>query len=242
MPPSTITILCHDPLRADIDDVQELTETHEGISRAKTAIQHRILTHYLPLYFPEVERFRGNSRSDWFFAFLEQFPTPESITALSRETFIAEAGDLRRFGHHRQFLKFCGLDLATRQSGLFRGQTELPKYGNARLRRTLWLAGQVAIRQRDNDFRDKFERYIARDRHNADLRRKALTAITAWMARVVLHKLVVATESDLMKAGPGGRGAGAMYNTEVPALPCVPRVAGSVYRPPAMRSRTAPAG
>jgi len=65
----------------------------------------------------------------------------------------------------------------------------LSKYGNARLRRALWLAGQVAIRQKENSFRDKFERSIARDRHNADLRRKALTAITAKMARVV-HAII----------------------------------------------------
>ena len=55
----------------------------------------------------------------------------------------------------------------------------------ARLRRTLWIAGQVAIRQRENGFRHKFERYIAKDRDNPDLRRKALIAITAKMARVV---------------------------------------------------------
>jgi transposase len=54
----------HDPLRAGINDIQELSKTHEAISRAKTEIQHRILTHYLPLYFPEVDRFRGNSRSE----------------------------------------------------------------------------------------------------------------------------------------------------------------------------------
>ena len=270
----------HDPLRAGINDVQELSKTHEAIARAKTEIQHRILTHYLPLYFPEIDRFRGNSRSDWFFAFLDAFPTPASITALTKEEFvtaawdvvgrkvsktqilmdiyetarssiglplpldapairmfrmvidearslirrrneieaqadellrhsqdyqllrqipgigpinaltiIAEAGDLRRFGHHRQFLKFCGLDLSTQQSGQYRGQTRLSKFGNARLRRTLWIAGQVAIRQRENGFRHKFERYIARDRDNPDLRRKAMTAITAKMARVV-HAVV----------------------------------------------------
>jgi hypothetical protein len=241
-----------------------------------TEIQHRILTHYLPLYFPEIERLRGNSRSDWFFAFLDAFPTPASIMALPKEVFIktawsivgrkvskerllsdiyetsrtsiglplpadapairmfrmviaearslirqrneiermaddllsdsadyqllrripgigpiivltilAEGGDLRRFGHHRQFLKFCGLDLSTQQSGQYRGQTRLSKFGNARLRRTLWIAGQVAIRQKEKGFRHKFERYIARDRDNPDLRRKALTAITAKMARVV---------------------------------------------------------
>lgn len=259
---------------------------------------HRILTHDLPLYVPEVDRFRHNSRSDWFFDFLDRFPTPASITALSKEAFVAaawdvvgrkvanaqllgdiyetarssiglpvppdapavsmfrlvigevrglirqrdaieaaadalltdnsdykllrripgigpinaltilaEAGDLRRFSHHRQFLKFCGLDLATQQSGTFRGQTKLSKYGNARLRRTLWLAGQVAIRQRENSFRDKFERYIARDRHDADLRRKALTAITAKMARVV--HAVIKTGDDyrpfVEEPVPGGR-------------------------------------
>jgi transposase len=104
-------------------------------------------------------------------------------------TILAEGGDLRRFRHHRQFLKFCGLDLSTQQSGQHRGQTRLSKFGNARLRRTLWIAGQVAIRQRENGFRHKFERYIAKDRDNPDLRRKALTAITAKMARVV-HAII----------------------------------------------------
>jgi transposase len=206
----------YDPLIQHTNDIQELSNTHDALSRMKTETLHRILTHYLPLYFPEAERFRQNSRSDWYFAFLEQFPTPSSITALSKEVFveaawtvvgrkvskarlladiydtaapsvglpvsaessavamfrlvlaemrslihqrdvieahadqlsqdrddyrrlqhipgigpiialtmIAEAGDLRRFGHHRQFLKFCGLDLATYQFGQFRGQTKL---------------------------------------------------------------------------------------------------------------------
>ena len=198
----------HDPVAAGINDIQELSKTHEMVSSAKTQIWHRLLTHYLPLYFPEAELFKGKSRSDWFLAFLDQFPTPASITALDKEVFIeaawdvvgrkiskrrviadiyeiasssialpvpldspaidmfrmvlaearglirqrdqiekhaehmlgrhpdyirlrqipgigpinaltilAEAGDIRRFKHHRQFLKFCGLDLATYQIG-----------------------------------------------------------------------------------------------------------------------------
>jgi hypothetical protein len=197
------------------------------ISKTKTELWHRLLTHYLPLYFPEAARFAGNSRSDWFLAFLEAFPTPASITELSKDAFVnaawgvvgkkvskarllsdiyetaassiglpipldsaaiamfrlvlaegrslirqrdlieeqahaaladhvdyqrprqipgigpitlAEPGDLRRFGHHGQFLKFCGLDLATYQSGQYRGQTRLSKFGNARLRRAFWVA------------------------------------------------------------------------------------------------------
>lgn len=270
----------HDPLTHGINDIQELSMTHEVVSKAKTELLHRIQTHYLPLYFPEIERFRSSTRNDWFFAFLERFPVPASITAFSKEAFIAaawdvagrkigkalllgdiyetamssialpippdapaiamfrlviaearyligqrnaieeiaskllgdhrdfchlqqipgigpihaltilaEAGDLRRFSHHRQFLKFCGLDLATQQSGQFRGKSKLSKRGNARLRRTLWLAAQIAIRQRENSFRDKFERYIAKDHANLDLRRKAFTAITAKMARVV-HAII----------------------------------------------------
>ncbi len=54
-----------DPLAAGINDLQEMSKTHEAISKAKTQTWLRILTHYLPLYFPEIERFAGNSRSDW---------------------------------------------------------------------------------------------------------------------------------------------------------------------------------
>ena len=274
----------HDPLMHGTNDIQELSKTHDMISKSKTELWHRILTHYLPLYFPEADRFHRSSRSDWFFAFLELFPSPHFIAALDREAFIeaawdvvgrkvgkerlladiyatatrsiglpvapdsdaismfrmvlaegrsliaqrnqiearavamlkdnpdyqllctipgigpinaltilAEAGNLRRFQHHRQFLKFCGMDLATIQSGMFRGQTKLSKYGNARPRRTLWMAAQVAILQRANSFRDKFERYITKDRHNTNLRRKASTAIAAKMARTV-HAVITSGE------------------------------------------------
>ena len=69
------------------------------------------------------------------------------------------------------------------------------------------MAGQVAVRQRENSFRTKFERTIARDRHNADLRRKALTAITAKMARVVYA--IIKSGADyrpfVEEPVPGGR-------------------------------------
>ena len=44
----------YDPLAEGINDIQELSKTHEMISKAKTEILHRIQTHYLPLYFPEI--------------------------------------------------------------------------------------------------------------------------------------------------------------------------------------------
>ena len=46
----------HDPLAAGINDIQEVSKTHEAISKAKTEVLHRILTHHVPLYFPEIDR------------------------------------------------------------------------------------------------------------------------------------------------------------------------------------------
>jgi transposase len=265
-----------DPLIIQTHDLQELAKTYQHISRARTQLQHILLTHYITLYFPEIERFWTPQRNDWFIRLLMQFPTPASIAAISLEQFrgaiwnsmgrrvhkeakiaeihafaahsialpvelnsqavatfrlqlgrylqlsqlrltleaqadallsknpdyrqlrtvpgvgpvtalviLAEGGDLRRFAHHRQFLKFCGLDLAKSQSGASRSREQLSKRGNARLRCALWVAAMTAARMRENPFRDKYRRYIANAPDNLDLRRKARTAVAAKMARVI---------------------------------------------------------
>jgi transposase len=93
-----------DPLVTGINDIQELSKTHEVISKAKTELWHRLLTHYLPLYFPEIARFAGNSRSDWFLAFLAQFPTParlflrESRSLPIRPVRLGQTEEARCFG------------------------------------------------------------------------------------------------------------------------------------------------
>ena len=122
---------------------------------------------------------------------LLQIPGIGPIGAL---TVLAEAGDLRRFGHHGQFLKFSGFNLATYQSGQLRGQTKLSKRGNARLSKAFWMAAQVVIRRRENNFRDKYRRYIRRDPDNRDLKRKALTAVASKVARVAYAMIKHETE------------------------------------------------
>ena len=114
----------------------------------------------------------------------EQLLSLPGIGPIIALTVLAEVGDVRRFAHHRQFLKYCGFDLAKLQSGARRGREQLSKRGNARLRLAFWMAGQVAIRVRENAFKDKYDRYIHSDPGNPDLRRKALTAVAAKMARV----------------------------------------------------------
>ncbi len=69
------------------------------------------------------------------------------------------------------------------------------------------MAGLVAIRQKENNFRDKYTRYIARDPDNPDLRRKALTAVTAKMARTA-HAIIKSGKAYrpfYEGAVPGGR-------------------------------------
>ncbi len=93
----------HDPMVHGTNDIQELSKTHDMISKSKTELWHRILTHYLPLYFPEADRFHRSSRSDWFFAFLELFPSPHFIAALTKDAFIEAAWEVvgRKVGKER---------------------------------------------------------------------------------------------------------------------------------------------
>jgi hypothetical protein len=47
-----VTQRYHDPLVNHTHDFQELSLTYAQVSLEKTRMQHRLLTHYLPLYFP----------------------------------------------------------------------------------------------------------------------------------------------------------------------------------------------
>lgn len=99
-------------------------------------------------------------------------------------TIHTEAGNLRRFGVHRQLLKYCGFDVAKSQSGVQLGQEQLSKRGNARLRMEFGLAAFVAIRARENTFgRSRTDTSEAIPR-NPDLKRKAVTIVAARMVRV----------------------------------------------------------
>lgn len=277
---SEVTQRYHDPLVHAVNDLQEFALTHYQVSLRKVCVQHSIMTHYLPLYFPEVDRYYTNSRAQRFTHLLHRFPCPAAITRYSLEAFehetwaiverkvnnhgllhdlyvtasqsvglpvseeseaiqmfrvtltehqqlcasraaieqqadqalhnhpdyqrlrtlpgvgpiltltiLAEAGDLRRFAHHRQFLKFCGLDLSTQQSGQLRGMSRLSKHGNARLRDAFWMAAQGAVRMRENTFRGKYTHSIKSDPQNLDRKRKALCAVAANVARVA-HGLI----------------------------------------------------
>ena len=265
-----------DPLQSGYQDLQELLGTYSQVVGRKTRVYHSLMTHYLPLYFPEAEPFLGSSRSEWFLDVFTFAPCPAEVLKYSKATFLrktvkgdeghptvrrrlvaefyetaresvgipikagsipmrmfrtileeyislaklrrqlekqihehlednvdykrlrtipgigpivgltilSEAGDLRRFSHYRKFLKYCGFDLSTSQSGSQRGTPQLSKRGNARLRCAFWMAARVAVAQRRNGFRKKYDDYTKRDPQNVDLKRKAYTAVAVKMARV----------------------------------------------------------
>jgi transposase len=281
-----ITQRFSDPLEYGTHDLQELLGTYRRIVDRKVRVYHTLLTHYLPLYFPEAEPFIASSRSEWFLDVFLLAPIPADVLAFTKAAFLkktvkgdeghptvrrrlvgeyyetakrsvgipvlrgsvamemfrlvleeyihlaklrrrlekdihdrlerhadyqrlrtipgigpivaltilAEAGDLRRFSHHRKFLKFCGLDLSASQSGQHRGVPQLSKRGNAQLRCAFWMAGRVAVAQRRNGFRKKYDDYVRSEPKNTDLKRKAYTAVAAKMARVVYG--LIKTDSD----------------------------------------------
>ena len=133
--------------------------------------------------------------------------TVPGIGPILAMVILAEARDLRRFGCARQFLKYCGFDLCTEQSGQFRGTTHLSKRGNGRFRYAFWVPGAVAIRMRQNSFRRKFEDYIRPDPQNADRRRKGYAAVAAKMARVAYAVVTIGTDYRRFPEAtrPGGR-------------------------------------
>jgi hypothetical protein len=97
---STIAVWESDTSQAAPSPVLVIEDGAQASYRMSAASQtwHRLLTHYMPLYFREIERFAGNSRSDRFLALLERFPTPTHLTALGQEA-LAYRERPRRVSH-----------------------------------------------------------------------------------------------------------------------------------------------
>jgi len=78
-----------DPLLTGHHDLQELANTYQQVSLRKVRLQHAIVTHHLPLYFPEAERYLHSSRAEWFTDLLLLTPCPAAVRRYSKPAFIA---------------------------------------------------------------------------------------------------------------------------------------------------------
>ena len=77
-----------DPLQSGYQDLQELLGTYRQVVGRKTRVYHSLMTHYLPLYFPEAEPFLGSSRSEWFLDVFIFAPCPAEVLKYSKAMFL----------------------------------------------------------------------------------------------------------------------------------------------------------
>ena len=89
-----VTQVYREPLLEQTNDIKELSRTHYQVSLRKTQVQHGIMNHFLPLYFPEVVKYFTQSRARWFTRLLYRFPCPSAIIRYALEEFISEAWDV----------------------------------------------------------------------------------------------------------------------------------------------------
>ena len=85
---------------------------------------------------------------------LQKVPGIGPVTATTVATRMAD----RCFPRSDSFVAYCGLDIATKQSGKRSGNHGLTKQGDAELRRLLYLAAQASLRSKDTTFRAQYER------------------------------------------------------------------------------------
>lgn len=64
-------------------------------------------------------------------------PTPKVISDKNLARLLAETGPLSDFEHWRKLMRYAGLNLKTRQSGMFQGQNKISKKGRKLLRKVL---------------------------------------------------------------------------------------------------------
>ena len=80
-----------DPFLSGYQDLQELANTYQQVSLRQVRLQHSLVTHYLPLYFPEAERYLHSSRAEWFTDLLLFTPCPAAVRRYSKAAFVAAA-------------------------------------------------------------------------------------------------------------------------------------------------------
>jgi transposase len=80
-----------DPLVTGHLDLQEMANTYRQVSLRKVRLQYHLVTHHLPLYFPEAERYLHSSRAEWFTQRLLFTPCPAAVRRYSKAAFIAAA-------------------------------------------------------------------------------------------------------------------------------------------------------
>jgi len=131
-------------------------------------------------------------------------PVPELADAVERLRRVPGVGPViapalatclleKRFTHPDQFVAYPGLDIRVLQSGQRKGRAGLSKYGDAELRRLLYMAALGAARCRtDRTFARRYEREQAKGLAKT----AALNAIARKLARLTWSLVTHRTAYD----------------------------------------------
>jgi transposase len=111
--------------------------------------------------------------------------------------FIAEVGDITRFGNAKELQKLAGLELVSADSGKHNGRTKISKRGRKRLRYLLVQAA-VSVIGKNDEFKEIHQYYTTRD-NNPLKKMQSLIAIACKLIRVFHVILTKGVDYDASK-------------------------------------------
>jgi len=87
----------------------------------------------------ETEIIRITEQDKEFNQRVKNIEAVKGLRLLTIVTVLCETNGFTQFNNIRQVVSYAGLDIAERQSGLFKGKTRISKKGNARIRECLYM-------------------------------------------------------------------------------------------------------
>jgi transposase len=107
-----------------------------------------------------------------FYERVKKIETIKGLQSITIVTILAETNGFAQFNNIRQVVSYAGLDVAERQSGLFKGKTRISKKGNSRIRQCLFMPALSATNHNDK-IKALYQRIVER---NPTIKRKGVVA------------------------------------------------------------------
>ena len=118
----------------------------------------------------EIIRITGEDKE--FSQRVKNIETIKGLRLLTIVTVLCETNGFAQFNNIRQVVSYAGLDIAERQSGLFKGKTRISKKGNSRIRECLYMPALSATSYNEH-IKALYQRVIER---NPTIKRKGVIA------------------------------------------------------------------
>ncbi|HHT9130839.1 MAG TPA: IS110 family transposase [Candidatus Brocadiaceae bacterium] len=103
---------------------------------------------------------------------VKNIETIKGLRLLTIVTVLCETNGFAQFNNIRQVVSYAGLDIAERQSGLFKGKTRISKKGNARIRECMYMPALSATSYNE-PIKALYQRIVER---NPTIKRKGVIA------------------------------------------------------------------